>query len=183
MAIFHCYVSSQWGLIFFSQLGSSTSRTTCESLVLSGWHPRLQGAHRCLSQQVNLVTEGVIHHAESPPQVMEGHPIPPQRPPRQAATGCDRRPANVYRVYTLSPSEVCGECAAVWFWSATLQKQRSFRFGNKFPSFQEERGNTMKPFFHIFPTRSRSQYWRLAIKLDCPVQCSHLSWGQAQGGP
>ena len=93
---------------FCSQLGSSTSRTTCESLVLSGWHPRLQGAHRCLSQQVNLVTEGVIHHAEGPPQrVIQYHHNAHRDRPLQDATG-DLQMSTVY-----TPSEVCGECAAV----------------------------------------------------------------------
>ena len=69
-------------------IGSSTSQTTCESLVLSGWHPRLQGAHRCLSQQVNLVTEGVIHHAQGPPQrVIQYHHNAHRDRPLQDATG------------------------------------------------------------------------------------------------
>lgn len=65
----------------------------------------IAGAHHCLSQQVNLVTEGVIHHAERPPQVRV---IQYQENTRQDSIG------DLQNVFTLlSFSEICGECTAV----------------------------------------------------------------------
>lgn len=55
--------------------------------------------------------------------------------------------------------------------SAEAKKLQIWQQVSQFPRGKGQHHET--PFFHIFPTTSRSQYWRLAIKLDCPkVQTS-----------